>query len=88
MLAVVFRFLVAFKSVLEKHRMDVEGNRRYIVTVRKPSTGERISSDSKCVEEHIIAVRRRVKHIRSWQMATDGPRAAVDTVIIGVLYLL
>lgn len=87
-LAAIFRFLLAFKSVLEKRGMDAEGHRRYTVNVRKTSTGARTSSDFKGVGEGIIVVRRHVKRMRSWQTTIDGPRAAIDTVIIGVLYLL
>mgnify|MGYP003644490622 CR=1 FL=1 len=45
-LAVLFRFLVAFKAVLEERCIDAELNRRYVVIIRKQNTKERISSGS------------------------------------------
>merc|ERR1711964_589815 len=45
-LSVLFRFLVAFKAVLEERCIDAELNRRYVVIIRKQNTKERISSGS------------------------------------------
>lgn len=96
-LAAIFRFLIAFKSMLEKRWIDVEVNRRYVAVTRKPNTKERISSNAESsralltengVEEDVIVVRRHMKGVRPWRITTDGPRAAIDTVIAGVLFLL
>lgn len=95
-LAVIFRFLIVFKSVLENRWIDAEFNRRYIVT-RKANSKERISSDPDSkralltengVEEDVMVVRKHIKRARPWSITTDGPRAAIDTVIAGILYLL
>jgi len=83
MLAAAFRLLVGLKSLLEKHTVDFESKRQYILNVRK-----RPSNACKGGEEGIVVVRRNVKRTRSWQMTIDGPRAAIDTLIIGILYLL
>jgi hypothetical protein len=96
-LAVIFRFLIAVKSVLEHRWIDAELNRRYVVVRRKVDTKERVSSDSDSkralltengVEEDVMIVRKHVKGVRPWRITTDGPRAAIDTVIAGILYLL
>lgn len=39
-------------------------------------------------EDNITVVRRRIQVVRPWRLATDGTRAVVDTVTVGVLYLL
>ena len=96
-LAIIFRFLIAFKSVLEERWIDAELNRRYVVSIRKPNTKERISSDSDSkialltengVEEDVMVVRKRMKGTMPWSITTDGPRATIDTAIAGILYLL
>ena len=96
-LAVLFRFLVAFKAVLEERCIDAELNRRYVVIIRKQNTKERISSDSDSkialltengVEGDVMVVRKHMKGTMPWSITTDGPRAAVDVVIAGILYLL
>lgn len=100
-LAVIFRFLIAFKSVLEHRWIDAELRRRYIVVRRKVDTKERtkerVSSDSDSkralltengVEEDVMIVHKHVTGVRPWRITTDGPRAVIDTVIAGILYLL
>lgn len=90
-LAISFRVLIAFRSVLEEHRI----NRRYVV--RKSNTKERISSDSDSkfalltengVEEDVMVVRKQMKGQMPWSIAGDGARAATDTAIAGILFLL
>jgi hypothetical protein len=97
LLAVIFRFLIAFKSVLENRWIDAELNRRYVVIRRKPAAKEPTSSDLKSkialltengVEEDVMVVRRQIKGTMPWSITTDGPRAAIDTLIVGILYLL
>lgn len=95
-LAIIFRFLIAIKAVLEERWIDAELNRRYVV-IRKPNTKERISTDSDSkrallmengAEEDVMVVRKHMKGTMPWSITTDGPRAAIDTVIAGILYLL
>jgi hypothetical protein len=35
-----------------------------------------------------MIVGKHVKGVRPWKISTDGPRAAIDTVIASILYLL
>jgi hypothetical protein len=95
-LAIIFRFLIAFKAVLEERWIDDELNRRYVV-IRKLNTKERISSDSDSqivlltengVEKDVMVVRKHIKGTMPWSVTTDGPRAVIDTAIAGILYLL
>ena len=97
LLAIIFRFLIAVKSVLEQRWIDAELDRRYVVIIRKQNTKERISSDSDSkialltengVEGDVMVVRKHMKGTMPWSITTDGPRAAVDVVIAGILYLL
>ncbi|KFY03580.1 hypothetical protein V490_00130 [Pseudogymnoascus sp. VKM F-3557] len=37
------------------------------------------------VEEDVMVVRKHIKCARPWSITTDGPRAALDTVIAGIL---
>jgi hypothetical protein len=85
MLAAVFRLVIGIKSLLENHQVDFESNQQYILHVRKP---KRTRSACKGVKEDSIVVSRNVKRARAWQMTVDGPSAAIDAVMIGVLYLL
>jgi hypothetical protein len=96
-LAVIFGFLVAFKAVLEERWIDAELDRRYVVIIRKPNTKERISSDSDSkialltengAEGGVMVVRKHMRGTMPWSVTTDGPRAAIDTTIAGILYLL
>lgn len=96
-LAVIFRFLNAFKAVLEERWIDAELNRRYVVVIRKPNTKDRIGSNSNSkialltengVEEDVVVVRKHIKGTIPWNITVDGPRAAIDTAIAGILYLL
>lgn len=85
MLAAVFRLLLSFKSFLENHQADSESNQQYTLHVRR---GERTRSAFTGATQDTVVVSRNFKRAREWQMAVDGPRAAIDAVIIGVLYLL
>lgn len=96
-LTVIFRFLIAFKSVLENRWIDAEFNGRYVVVLRKPNTKEQITGDSDSkgalltengVEEDVMVVRKHMKGRRPWSITVDGPRALIDTVNAGILYLL
>jgi hypothetical protein len=82
MLAAIFRLLIGLKSLLENYQVDFESDQQYIL--RPKRTG----SAGKGVKEDIIVVSRNARRARAWQMTVDGPRAAIDAVMIGVLYLL
>jgi hypothetical protein len=96
-LATIFRGLVAAKARKEAAWLDAEFNRRYVVVAGKLPKAERIASDSDSkrmiltengVEEDVIVVKKRSMGIRPWRITTDPIRAAMDTVIAGVAYLL
>ncbi|KAM6513229.1 hypothetical protein FALCPG4_18927 [Fusarium falciforme] len=91
----IVRSLVAVKSVLARRGIDAELNSRYVV-VKKKANRECIGSDlesSKGVltetelETDVMLVRRRVEGARPWRITIDGPRAAIDVVVAGLLYL-
>jgi hypothetical protein len=96
-LATVFRGLLAIKAWKETAWLDAEFNRRYVTVAGKLPKSERIMSDSDSkrmilsengVEEDVVVVKRRSMGIRPWRITTDPVRAAMDTVIAGVGYLL
>jgi hypothetical protein len=96
-LATIFRGLLAVKAWKETAWLDAEFNRRYVTVAGKLPKSERISSDSDSkrmiltengVEEQVMVVKKRSMGTRPWRITTDPVRAAMDTVIAGVGYLL
>lgn len=96
-LATVFRALLAAKAWKETAWMDAEFNRRYVTVAGKLPKSERISQDSDSkrmiltengVEEDVMVVKKRSLGVRPWRLTVDPLRAAIDTVIAGVGYLL
>jgi len=96
-LATIFRCLIAFKAWKETQWLDAEFNRRYVTVAGKPPKSERIASDTDSkrliltengVEEDVMVVKKRSMGVRPWRISTDPVRAALDTVIAGVGYLL
>lgn len=97
-LAVIFRCLVAGKTLLEQRLMDKELNRRYVSVRGVPTEAQRISTDSegkkmtliseRGEEEEVRVVRRRNRPMTPWRFSIDLPRAAYVTVMSGVGYLL
>jgi len=77
--------------------MDAEFNRRYVTVAGKLPKSERISQDSDTkrmvlsengVEEDVMVVKKKSMGARPWRFSVDPVRAAMDTVTIGVGYLL
>ncbi|KAH6605621.1 ctr copper transporter [Trichoderma cornu-damae] len=98
-LAVIARLLVAFKSRQERIWADKAAQRRYIVVNGKEPMSERLSRDPDAkhmtmvlsengVEESVVVVERKHSPVRPWRFSVDPVRAALDTVIVGVGYLL
>jgi Ctr copper transporter family len=96
-LATIFRGLLAVKAWKETAWLDAEFNRRYVTVAGKLPKAERIASDSDSkrmiltengVEEDVVVVKKRSMGIRPWRITTDPIRAAMDTLIAGVGYLL
>lgn len=97
LLAVVFRCLLAVRSWREEAWMDAEFNRRYVTVAGKSPKSERVSQDSDAkrmvlsengVEEDVMIVKKRGASKRPWRFSVDPVRAVMDTVVIGVGYLL
>lgn len=97
LLAVILRCLVAFKGWKETAWQDAEFNRRYVVVAGRPTMAESISQDSDTkrmiltengVEEEVMVVKKRSSGVRPWRLSVDPIRAAMDTVIAGIAYLL
>jgi hypothetical protein len=96
-LATLFRCLLALKGWKESAWLDAEFNRRYVVVAGKATKAEQISQDSdkkrmmlteNGVEEEVMVVQKRSLGVRPWRLSVDPLRAVMDTVIVGVAYLL
>ena len=96
-LAISFRVLIAFRFVVEERRINTELNKRYVVITRKSNTKERVSTDSNSkialltengLEEDVMVVRKKMEGPMPWSIAVDGSKAAIDTIIAGILFLL
>lgn len=97
MLATIFRALLAVKAWQETAWMDKEFNRRYVAVAGKLPKSEQIAQDSDSkrmiltengVEEEVMVIKKRGVEARPWRLTVDPLRAAMDTVIAGVGYLL
>lgn len=96
-LAVILRALIAVKAIQEQRWLDAELKRRYVVVNGKLPLSEQVSRDSLAkrmvltengVEEEVMVVGKKHVHPRPWRMSVDPLRAVVDTLIVGVGYLL
>ncbi|KAH8601430.1 Ctr copper transporter [Bisporella sp. PMI_857] len=96
-LAVIFRSLLALKSLQEARWLDKEFKRRYVVVAGKQPKSERISEESSSrrmvltengVEEEVMVVQKRGEMRRPWRFSVDPLRAVIDTIVVGVGYLL
>ncbi|KAK0733635.1 Ctr copper transporter [Lasiosphaeria miniovina] len=97
MLALAFRGLLAAKTWQESRWLDAELNRRYVVVNGKAPLAATLSRDSLAknlvlsengVEESVVVVKKRASHLHPWRLSVDPVRAALDTTIAGVGYLL
>ncbi|KAK3363543.1 Ctr copper transporter family-domain-containing protein [Lasiosphaeria hispida] len=99
LLAMLFRGLLAAKWWQENRWLDAELNRRYVVVNGKAPLAETLSRDSLAkhgnvvlsengAEENVVVVKKRTFGARPWRLSVDPARAAIDTVIAGVGYLL
>ncbi|CAN8100586.1 unnamed protein product [Discula destructiva] len=96
-LAAIFRGLFALKAVQESRWLDQEMNRRYVVVNGQLPLHDKMSTNSlkhnmvlsaNGVEEQVMVVQKRQMQSRPWRASVDPVRAAIDTVIAGVGYLL
>ncbi|KAL7792635.1 Ctr copper transporter [Trichoderma ceciliae] len=98
-LTVIARLLVAFKTRQERIWADKNAQRRYIVVNGKEPMSERLSRDPDAkhmtmmlsengVEENVVVVAKKHSASRPWRFSVDPVRAALDTVLVGIGYLL
>ncbi|KAM0439676.1 hypothetical protein ACHAPT_000768 [Fusarium lateritium] len=96
-LAIIARGLVAFKAVQEARWLDREAARRYVAVNGKLPLAEQIASGPDArrltlsengVEETVVVVERKRAATRPWRFSVDPVRACLDTVIVGIGYLL
>ena len=96
-LAVAARLLVAFKATQEGRWHSAALKRRYVAVSGKEPLSERIRTDQggkqmvlseNGVEESVFVVERRDAEAKPWRFSVDPVRAVIDTVIVGVGYLL
>ncbi|KAL5606343.1 hypothetical protein BROUX41_002760 [Berkeleyomyces rouxiae] len=96
-LAIVARLLMAVRSKLEAFWLDKDNERRYVVVAGKADLAEQVSKNESVsnlvlsengVEQNVKVVERKTPKARPFRLSVDVVRAAVDTVIAGVGYLL
>ena len=97
-LAIVFRGLLAGKSVLERRWRDNALNRQYVAVRGMKTEAVRMTEDDNAEDGVLITARgvetdvRVVKNHKTpamaWRFSTDLPHAFYVTVIAGVAYLL
>ncbi|KAM0474045.1 hypothetical protein ACHAPX_007758 [Trichoderma viride] len=98
-LTVILRLIVAYKTYQERVWADRNAQRRFIVVNGKEPMSERLSRDPDAkqmtmmlsengVEEKVLVVEKNHHAVAPWRFSVDPPRAALDTVIVGIGYLL
>ncbi|KAF5250159.1 hypothetical protein FANTH_4579 [Fusarium anthophilum] len=96
-LAIIARALVAFKAVQEARWLDREAARRYVAVNGKIPLSEQIASSPDArrmtlsengLEETVVVVERKRAAMRPWRFSVDPVRACLDTMIVGIGYLL
>ncbi|KAI0458054.1 Ctr copper transporter [Xylaria acuta] len=96
-LGALFRVLLAAKALAEARWLDAEMRRRYVVVQGKLPVSEQLSRDDLSkrmtltengVEEDVFVVQRTKQIHRPFRLSVDPLRAALDTIITGVGYLL
>lgn len=98
-LAVLARVLVAFKAAQENRWAAQDARRRYVAVQGKGPLAEQIARDPEAktqvvlsengVEETVYVVEEgRHSSTRPWRFSVDPVRALLDTVIVGIGYLL
>lgn len=96
-LAIIARLLLALRTLQEARWMDRDVQRRYVTVNGNTPLAERITHDPDAksltlsengVEETVVVVERKTTIARPWRFSVDPVRAALDTVTVGVGYLL
>ncbi|KAG5953568.1 hypothetical protein E4U57_005337 [Claviceps arundinis] len=98
-LAITARLLLAARTLQEARWLDEALQRRYVVAQGQTSLSEMMAHEvpagamkmalsANGVEEAVVVVARRGCEVRPWRVSVDPLRAVMDTVIVGVGYLL
>ncbi|KAG6214119.1 hypothetical protein E4U34_006323 [Claviceps purpurea] len=99
-LAITARLLLAARTLQEARWLDQALQRRYVVAQGQTSLSEMMAAheppvgamkmalSANGVEEAVVVVARRGCEVRPWRVSVDPLRAVMDTVIVGVGYLL
>lgn len=98
LLAIIFRVLMAGKTLLERRWRDQQQERHLIRVRGSSSEAERIDSDNdsrqallvgpRGVEKDVMVVTNRARPLMPFRLSVDLPRAGYVTVMAGVGYLL
>lgn len=94
----IFRLLIAGKTLLERRWLDKTLERRYIRVEGLPTEADKIDADRESEfstllsprgqEERVRVVTNKARPVMPWRLSVDLPRAAYTTVVAGVGYLL
>ncbi len=96
-LAAIARLLLALKNRQEARWLDRDARRRYVAVNGKVPLSEHVARDPDAkqmvlsengVEETVFVVAKQGSMSRPWRFSVDPVRAVMDTVIVGVGYLL
>ena len=96
-LTIIGRLLLAYKAIQENRWLDQAARRRYVVVNGKVPLAEQLSNspDAKQmtltengVDEKVMVVERKSATARPWRFSVDPLRAVLDTIIVGIGYLL
>ncbi|CAG8890465.1 unnamed protein product [Penicillium egyptiacum] len=97
-LAIIDRFLIAFKATMERHWLATHLNRRYVTVAGKSTEAGNIDSDpdakvaslitAQGVEESVKVVHNITHGPMPWRFSVDLPRAVLFLCIVGISYLL
>jgi hypothetical protein len=87
-LAMIARVLLAVKARQEARWRDRETHRVYHSSGDAEARKTALSVSDNGVEETVVAVDHRRTAVQPWRLSVDPLRAVLDTVIVGVGYLL
>ena len=97
-LAMIFRSLLALKTILEFRWSASARQRRFVLIKGRSTEAGRIDQDldaksgslvtAQGVEENVKVVQAQSKHVLPFRFSVDLPRAILVTVLVAVSYLL
>ncbi|CAM1502097.1 Fc.00g040810.m01.CDS01 [Cosmosporella sp. VM-42] len=96
-LTIIGRLLLALKTRQEARWLDQEAKRRYVAVAGKTPLSEKVATSPdgrqatlsvNGLEETVMVVERKSNVVRPWRFSVDPIRAVLDTVIVGIGYLL